>query len=73
LEFIYVSEMSNHVLVKVFDEKIAEKWKQEALNTQGQDVSQKMMDRVIDELRYKAKIFKETGTVCTPFNFIFPI
>jgi hypothetical protein len=72
LGFIYVSGISNDVLVKAFDDKIAEKWKQEALNTQGQDVSQKMMDWVIDELRYKAKIFKETGTVCS-LSTLFPL
>jgi hypothetical protein len=29
----------------------------------GRDVSQKMVDWVIEELRYKAKIFKEIGAV----------
>jgi len=56
-------ESANDIFVKVFDDEIAEKWKAEALSTEGRDVTQKMSDWVIDELRYKAKIFKETGTV----------
>jgi hypothetical protein len=57
-------ESANDIFVKDFDDEIAEKWKAEALSTEGRDVTQKMSDWVIDELRYKAKIFKETGTVC---------
>jgi hypothetical protein len=53
--------------LKVFDKTIAERWKAEALGTEGRDVTQKMMDWVMDELRYKAKILKETGAV-TVFN-----
>jgi hypothetical protein len=56
-------ESANDIFVKVFDDEIAEKWKAEALSTEGRDVTQKMSDWVIEELRYKAKIFKETGTV----------
>jgi hypothetical protein len=77
-------ESADDIFVKVFDDEIAEKWKAEALSTEGRDVTQKMSDWVIDELRYKAKIFKETGTVrlfsnppipcpftdCGTFNFV---
>lgn len=31
--------------------------------TEGRDVSQKMVDWIIEELRYKAGVFKETGTI----------
>ncbi|KAF8864890.1 hypothetical protein BDZ45DRAFT_613502 [Acephala macrosclerotiorum] len=48
---------------KVFDDKIVQKWKEEAMATEGRDVSQKMVDWIIEELRYKAGIFKETGTI----------
>lgn len=49
--------------MKVFDETIAEKWKAEALGTEGRDVTQKMVDYITEELRHKTKSFKETGTV----------
>ena len=39
------------------------KWKAEALSAEGNDVTQKMVDWCIDELRYKVKIFEETGAV----------
>ncbi|KAG4439283.1 hypothetical protein IFR05_005216 [Cadophora sp. M221] len=52
---------------KVFDDTIAEKWKTEVMTTPGRDVSQKMADWVIKELRWKAKSFKETGVV-TVYN-----
>ncbi|CZR51823.1 uncharacterized protein PAC_01700 [Phialocephala subalpina] len=48
---------------KVFNDEIAQKWKVEAMATEGRDVSQKMVDWIIEELRYKAGIFKETGTI----------
>ncbi|KAH7336297.1 hypothetical protein BKA65DRAFT_458937 [Rhexocercosporidium sp. MPI-PUGE-AT-0058] len=48
---------------KVFDDSIVEKWKMEAMTTPGRDVSQKMADWVIKELRWKAEIFKKTGAV----------
>jgi hypothetical protein len=53
--------------IQVFDKAISQKWKAEALATEGRDVTQNMVDWVIDELRYKARIFKETGAVST-FN-----
>ncbi len=55
--------MSVDVYLKVFDDTITEKWKVEGLNTKSRDVTQKMMEWIIAELRYKAKILKETGTV----------
>ncbi|MCJ1445848.1 MAG: hypothetical protein MMC23_006353 [Stictis urceolatum] len=45
---------------KVFDDAVASKWKQEAVDFKGHDVTQQMMDWVVDELRWKAKDFKET-------------
>lgn len=48
---------------KVFDDAIAEKWKTEAMTAPGRDVTQKMANWVIEELRWKAKSFKETGAV----------
>jgi hypothetical protein len=47
----------------VFNDEISSKWKQEAMSSEGRDVTQSMVDWVIEELRYKAKIFKEAGTV----------
>jgi hypothetical protein len=55
--------VSVDVYLKVFDDTITEKWKVEGLNTKSRDVTQKMMEWIIAELRYKAKILKETGTV----------
>ncbi|KAF8885777.1 hypothetical protein BD779DRAFT_658289 [Infundibulicybe gibba] len=46
----------------VFDETIVSKWKAEALET-GVDVTQKMVDWCIEELRYKAGIFQKTGAI----------
>lgn len=48
---------------QVFDDAIAEKWKAEALATPGRDVTQKMVDWVIEELRAKAEIFQQTSAV----------
>ena len=48
---------------QVFDDTIAEKWKAEALATPGRDVSQKMIDWIIEELRFKASIFQRTSAV----------
>ncbi|KAF8638672.1 hypothetical protein AX17_002033 [Amanita inopinata Kibby_2008] len=48
---------------KVFNEEIANKWKNEILETEDIDITQAMVDWCIEELRYKAKIFENTGTV----------
>lgn len=37
--------------------------------TESRDVSQKMVDWIIEELRYKAGIFKETGTISGEHSF----
>jgi hypothetical protein len=42
---------------------IAEKWKKEALATEGIDIVQSMVDWCIDELRDRATAFKKTGAV----------
>lgn len=36
---------------KVFDESIVRKWRQEALGTQGMDVTEKMLDWVCTNFR----------------------
>ncbi|KAF8885766.1 hypothetical protein BD779DRAFT_1673492 [Infundibulicybe gibba] len=48
---------------KVFDETIASKWKAEALEASaaGVDITQRMVDWCIEELRYKAKILEKSG------------
>ena len=51
---------------QVFNDEIANRWKNEALNS-GRDVTQSMMDWIIAELRYKATVFKEKGIV-TVYN-----
>ncbi|KAF7982668.1 hypothetical protein HWV62_27131 [Athelia sp. TMB] len=53
---------------KVFDETIASKWKSEALSTTDQtgqpiDLTEKMFEYCISELRYKATLFENTGLV----------
>ena len=47
----------------MFDEEIANKWKQEALATDGIDITQEMFDWCIEELRVKAGIFEKSGMV----------
>ncbi|CAA7268687.1 unnamed protein product [Cyclocybe aegerita] len=51
-----------------WDEKVTRpfvvhRWTQEVLATEDADVEQKMMDWVFAELRYKARVFHETGVV----------
>ncbi|KAF7968074.1 hypothetical protein HWV62_32065 [Athelia sp. TMB] len=48
---------------KIFDETIVTKWKVEALSTDQEDVTQRMVDYCIAELRYKANSYKKTGLV----------
>lgn len=48
---------------KVFNDEIANKWKVEAIETEGADVTQKMMDWVIAELRWRVPLFKSTGAI----------
>ncbi|KKA25905.1 hypothetical protein T310_0108 [Rasamsonia emersonii CBS 393.64] len=48
--------------VKVFDEDIVKKWKEEALRNDN-NVTERMMEWVMAELRYKTKFFQETGMV----------
>ena len=47
----------------MFDDAIAKNWKKEMMATEGRDVTQKMADWIIAELRYKAQVFKDTGTI----------
>ncbi|KAJ5635052.1 uncharacterized protein N7484_008365 [Penicillium longicatenatum] len=47
---------------KVFDEQITAKWREE-ISQSGQDVSSRMMDWIIDELQWKARIYKEKGAI----------
>ncbi|KAM6502959.1 Protein of unknown function (DUF4246) domain containing protein [Amanita muscaria] len=53
--------------IKVFDDDIANKWKNEALAAEDIDITQGMVDWCIEELRYKAKAFDTTGMV-TAYN-----
>ncbi|KAJ5152482.1 hypothetical protein N7492_009762 [Penicillium capsulatum] len=47
---------------KVFDEQITSKWRDE-VSRSGQDVSEKMMDCIVKELRWKADKLTSTGLV----------
>ncbi|TFK63101.1 hypothetical protein BDN72DRAFT_848026 [Pluteus cervinus] len=47
---------------KVLDPNIAAKWKQEALNTPGADITEAMVDWCIAEVQYKAQIFQSTNS-----------
>ncbi|KGO40961.1 Protein of unknown function DUF4246 [Penicillium expansum] len=47
---------------KVFDKHITSKWREEIAKS-GQDVTSKMMDWIIQELQWKAEIFRKTGRV----------
>ncbi|KAH9475906.1 hypothetical protein JR316_0011467 [Psilocybe cubensis] len=46
--------------IKVYDPKISYKWKEEALSS-GKDISSKMVDWCIDELRYKASLIPDSA------------
>ncbi|TPX25237.1 hypothetical protein DIZ76_010687 [Coccidioides immitis] len=48
---------------KVFDDKITSKWRAEAMDLQPDEVTENMMDWVIKELQFKAKMYKEAGLV----------
>lgn len=50
---------------KVFDDTIVQKWRQEALFTEGMDVSEKMLDWCVAELRDKARSFESNGMIPT--------
>jgi hypothetical protein len=52
---------------QVFDETIVSKWRTEVLAMENRDISEAMVDFVIEELRYKANIFRLTGAV-TVYN-----
>ena len=47
----------------MFDDEIVTKWNQEALATDGMDMTQEMFDWCIKELRIKAVIFQKSGMV----------
>ena len=47
----------------MFDDEIINKWNQEALATDGIDMTQEMFDWCIEELRVKAEIFRKSGMV----------
>ncbi|KAM6491139.1 Protein of unknown function (DUF4246) domain containing protein [Amanita muscaria] len=53
--------------IKVFDDNIANRWKNEALDVEDVDITQGMVDWCIEELRYKTKAFEKTGMV-TAYN-----
>ncbi|KAF5859558.1 hypothetical protein ETB97_002733 [Aspergillus alliaceus] len=47
---------------EIFDSHITAKWTTEIMNS-GKDVTPKMMEWILAELKYKAKVLKETGNV----------
>jgi hypothetical protein len=51
-----------NLATQIFEEEISSKWRQEAMES-GKAVSSKMMDWVIEELKYKAPKFQATGIV----------
>ncbi|KAF8874335.1 hypothetical protein BD779DRAFT_257282 [Infundibulicybe gibba] len=57
------TKKSIHTESQIFDESIAQKWKEEALATEGVDISEAMIDWCIEELRYKTKTFGETKSI----------
>ena len=67
LLFVLSELPTSNYFNKVFDEMIANKWTTEMLVGHGQSFSRKMVDWCIEELRYKAKIFNDTGAICV-FN-----
>lgn len=50
---------------KVFDDAIVQKWRLEALATEDVDVSEKMLDWCVAELRDKARFFQCEGMIPT--------
>lgn len=56
-------------MLKIFDSKIAEKWRSELLGIEDppDGVSTQIVDWIINELRCKAKIFHNTGAA-TDYN-----
>ena len=55
------------MLRQVHDPEIVKKWAAEAIALKDKDITESMMTFCIDELRYKARAFAETGCV-TVFN-----
>jgi hypothetical protein len=51
--------------VKVFDEKITQRWRKEAMGIEGRDVSEKMMDWV--KILFFKKLFMTTLGPCLLF------
>jgi hypothetical protein len=49
--------------MQVFDETIVEKWETEILASLHTDMTERMFIYCIDELRYKSKVFRETGII----------
>ncbi|KIL63839.1 hypothetical protein M378DRAFT_1046028 [Amanita muscaria Koide BX008] len=58
---------SDEAPFQVFDDDIANKWKNEALAVEDVDITQGMVDWCIEELRYKVNAFEKTGIV-TAYN-----
>lgn len=45
--------------VKIFDDEIRARWKAEALNAPGKDITERMAEWCMEELKYKAARFSE--------------
>lgn len=58
LRYQGIGDLEADCCPQVFDEAITQKWKTEAIGAEGRDVTEKMMDWVIAELRWKAENFK---------------
>lgn len=48
---------------QVFNDEIAANWKAEAVSNERIDVTEKMMDWIINELKWRSVHFKETGII----------
>lgn len=64
LSFGRLELTSDDVLSKIFDTSITEKWKARVL-TRAMDFTPAMADYCIDELKYKAELYRKTGAVST--------
>lgn len=52
---------------KVFDATITSKWRTEVLSS-GQDFTERMFEWCIDELKYKVKVFEQSGGAISVFD-----
>lgn len=53
--------LNTHIFAQVFDDAITQKWKTEVIQSPGADFTPEMADYCIEELKYKANLYKKTG------------